>query len=818
MRFIGLIVPLVLAMFAAHAEDEGLLNKLLAPGPLIKGHAHLEGSDCLKCHDAGKGVPDVRCLECHKEIKRDVQVEHSLHGRVKQACHTCHADHKGRTFNSMAFDINTFDHGASTGYVLSGKHADLKCQECHTTKHGAKSVLAGKIRYFGQQTSCRSCHKKDDVHFFKGHFAKKDCAECHDPRSWKEFTKFDHERDTKYKLEGKHAELKCADCHGPAKKTRVVRYQWPQLEKSQCLSCHKDFHANRLSPRFRGGNCATCHTQKSWQIEKFDHDKTKFHLGGKHAELKCADCHKPKTRQTVKAIKDLDFTGLKVQCLACHKDFHQYPRGAAVKGIGPLNNCATCHNDKTWKEISRFDHSTFTRYPIDGKHLELKCADCHIPKKGRPIYKWPNLTTKTCENCHKSPHYGQFSDSLLKKSCTECHVTSGWMDFKGGKGVDHSKTRFPLTGAHAKTKCTDCHGQRPKQKFKFPSFEKEFCLDCHTNVHTRQFSSRLDTTKCSACHTTKSFTDRLEFDHSKTRYPLEGKHAQVRCEECHRPAGNKIALTKPNVSGLKFPRGKEFVPNEYQMPKVKSDECLSCHTDYHRGQLGDKCLSCHAVTGWKPIKFDHDKQSEFKLRGKHAEAGCRDCHKPIRNAFTVMNKKRYRVYRFKPLGQQCGDCHKDPHKGSFGKNCSECHTEKGWDITRDFHRNFTLTGVHYSLQCAECHKDGRKLAGLSQQCISCHLKDDVHSGTLPNCNECHRQQYWDVSAFRHSMTLFPLRGAHRTLDCTTCHITGTYRGLSYDCSSCHLSDAMGATSVIHNPIGNFMNCTNCHHNQFSFKN
>jgi hypothetical protein len=54
---------------AVSAESEGVLNRLLAPGPLIGGHKDLEKSDCLKCHDAGKGVPDSKCLDCHKDIK-----------------------------------------------------------------------------------------------------------------------------------------------------------------------------------------------------------------------------------------------------------------------------------------------------------------------------------------------------------------------------------------------------------------------------------------------------------------------------------------------------------------------------------------------------------------------------------------------------------------------------------------------------------------------------------------------------------------------------------------------------------------------------
>ncbi len=39
------------------------------------------------------------------------------------------------------------------------------------------------------------------------------------------------------------------------------------------------------------------------------------------------------------------------------------------------------------------------------------------------------------------------------RDCTVCHTTQQW---KGAK-FDHTKTRFPLTGAHITTSCAQCH-------------------------------------------------------------------------------------------------------------------------------------------------------------------------------------------------------------------------------------------------------------------------------------------------------------------------------------------------------------------------
>src|SRR5579872_385210 len=91
-------------------EDEGLLNRLLAPGPLISGHQDLEKNDCLKCHEAGKGISPDKCMECHKVIKDEVAVKKGYHGLTDKTCIDCHSDHKGRDYDSTIVNEKTFDH------------------------------------------------------------------------------------------------------------------------------------------------------------------------------------------------------------------------------------------------------------------------------------------------------------------------------------------------------------------------------------------------------------------------------------------------------------------------------------------------------------------------------------------------------------------------------------------------------------------------------------------------------------------------------------------------------------------------------------
>lgn len=824
-----LVLAPLLAAGIVWAQSEGILNKLLAPGPLIKGHADLEGKDCLKCHDAGKGVPDSKCLDCHKEIRPFVNSQRGFHGLTQQSCRECHADHKGRDFNTVVVDEKDFDHKQLTGYPLDGKHAKIRCTECHVSKRTKMVIRQNETRWLGATATCISCHSKDDIHFFKGQWAKKDCDACHSTSTWKPTSPFDHLKETKYELVGKHAELKCAECHIVNEKKKLSKYKWTDLKSAQCIACHENVHKKTLSARFQNGKCTTCHSQTKWKIPEFDHSVTRYPLRGKHAQIECTECHKQAPRVVAeKDHKNWKWLGLKSACLSCHKDEHRFGSHKMAR-FSPLNGCVTCHNESDWKQIHGFDHDKSTRYAIDGKHLELKCAECHLTRnaKAKPVvwlnpgvYKWAKLEEKTCENCHKNPHIGKFSAEVLKKKCTVCHITQDWFQMKGTKSFDHDKTRFPLTGAHTATTCKQCHTvpgkQAEKQVYKFKDAANGFCVECHKNVHKGAFTSKYAATACKVCHSTTDFVRRLEFNHDETQMRLNGAHKVAKCEACHAPTGNRMTLLTPNVNVKRFPAGKPFEHAKYIFSDLKNKDCLTCHSDVHKGQLGRDCMKCHTETEWKIAKFDHTENTDYPLRDKHAEVACKECHKPVKNKFVREMNKEVAVIQYADISKACVDCHKDVHKGNFGKQCQECHTERGWAITKGFHTNFTLTGIHYELECSECHVDGRKLAGLSQQCLACHQKDDVHFGTLPNCKDCHRQQFWEVTGFRHSMTQFPLRGAHRTLDCVECHTGGVYQGLNPECLSCHLQDALTATARVHS-IPQDADCARCHRQPFSWQ-
>ncbi len=116
------------ALLAGAPARAALLEGVLEPGDLIKGHAAAE-ADCENCHSHfSKKQQDELCVKCHthEDIGRDLAQKKGYHGKMKhQACAVCHADHKGRKANIIPLDEKKFDHDV-TNFKLEDKHKDVR--------------------------------------------------------------------------------------------------------------------------------------------------------------------------------------------------------------------------------------------------------------------------------------------------------------------------------------------------------------------------------------------------------------------------------------------------------------------------------------------------------------------------------------------------------------------------------------------------------------------------------------------------------------------------------------------------------------------
>jgi len=506
------ILALACFMFVLPIQAEA--NKLLMPGDVIKGHAKEEES-CEKCHKKfDKGAQARLCMDCHKDVGKDVRGKTGYHGRMEQGreCKDCHTEHKGRDAKVAEFDYSKFDH-ALTDYPLKGKHANakIKCEDCHKAEKKFSEAL----------NACNECHKKDDKH--KGSFGAK-CESCHVERDWKEIL-FDHDKKTKYPLIGKHKDATCGSCHkGDLFKDKL---------QMTCVSCHKKEDDKAHKGKF-GTRCESCHIEKGWKEILFDHDKTKYLLLGKHKEAKCTSCHKG----------DLYKDKIKVTtCVSCHKK----EDGKAHKGMFGTK-CESCHAERGWKVIL-FDHikETKSKYPLLGKHKETKCTSCH---KG-DLYK--DKLKDDCWSCHEKDdkHKGQEG-----KKCETCHKEDSW-----AKTIfNHDRmSKFPLLGRHGLVDCKKCH---IAVTFKDA---KSDCWSCHEkeDVHKRKLG-----TDCRMCHNSRDWKA-WDFNHDKTDFKLDGAHRKVGCYKCHQRQMSGAVVLSSSCGNC---HGRDDVHNGSY-----GSQCQRCH-------------------------------------------------------------------------------------------------------------------------------------------------------------------------------------------------------------------------------------------------
>ncbi|MEO8031609.1 MAG: hypothetical protein ABJC74_15270 [Gemmatimonadota bacterium] len=163
----------------------------------------------------------------------------------------------------------------------------------------------------------------------------------------------------------------------------------------------------------------------------------------------------------------------------------------------------------------------------------------------------------------------------------------------------------------------------------------------------------------------------------------------------------------------------------------------------------------------------------------------------------------------------------NPH-GNLSAPCSACHRAEGWTpvrISAQFDHGksgFPLTGAHAQANCRSCHRT-LDFQGVPTTCATCH--QDVHHGELgANCAQCHTvRSFIDQTTMvrNHQQTRFPLRGAHTTVDCRSCHQPTAQSQLRFVnrstvCADCHLEQFRATTDPNHAAGGFPMDCEQCH--------
>jgi hypothetical protein len=256
--------------------------------------------------------------------------------------------------------------------------------------------------------------------------------------------------------------------------------------------------------------------------------------------------------------------------------------------------------------------------------------------------------------------------------CSTCHTPEGWhlMDGKAtGRGFDHSRTGFPLTGRHRETPCAGCHqaGMRSLSRT---------CVSCHDDAHRGRLGQA-----CDRCHSAANWARTDVFArHRLTRLPLSGMHALADCSECHRETSDRL------------------------MRNVPAD-CFACHAkEYrsadthppHAGVAGDPtkpplptdCSQCHRATAWSPA---------FIATGTFTGAARSALVAPL------VHEALFRIRSGKHRGAECETCHVDTRSPRLVR-CDGCHAHSISELALDHRAPVSPSATG----CLTCHPGGAR--------------------------------------------------------------------------------------------------------------
>jgi hypothetical protein len=524
-------------------------------------------------------------------------------------CVDCHNDHHGRKFQMIRFEESTFDHLLS-GYALEGAHEVIDCRACHQPDLiSDPSIKIRENSFLGLETECISCH--EDVH---KETLSSDCSSCHSYESFSPASLFDH-NSSQFQLSGAHSSVDCISCHPITDSNGTQFQEFAGIAFGSCVDCHDDIHESKLP-----GNCTNCHTDDSFNRfigqSRFDHNLTVFELKGKHVRTNCFSCHSSESTpisifQDLKDIQEND-------CVSCHDDVHEGKLGGdcaschnengfetagmtsfnhgltdfPLEGMHQTVDCKGCHLDKLTDPISftncsdchsdfhegeftsfntnadcidchtvesPFDFTTYgldehneSTFPLEGSHIATPCFMCHVSEEDN--WSFRNIGTR-CIDCHDNIHGESIPTQYFpENNCNHCHEPESWVNIV----FDHRLTSWPLEGKHQEVDCKSCHFEDKEEgniKLTFSGIDIQ-CNSCHVDIHENQFNKG-GITDCSRCHNSESW-QASEFDHQLTAFPLDGKHQELNCNECHKEKETE----------------SETIFIEY---KIKKFGCIDCH-------------------------------------------------------------------------------------------------------------------------------------------------------------------------------------------------------------------------------------------------
>lgn len=323
--------------------------------------------------------------------------------------------------------------------------------------------------------------------------------------------------------------------------------------------------------------CAVSWWCESLIAAEFDHDATRFPLDGFHRFVECEVCH-----------INGRFKGTPKDCRSCHGGSSLIPGGGkSMHHILSSDNCADCHSESAWAQVTRFDHS----------QVIGNCYSCHngTQQTGKPVNHV--VSSNQCEACHNTLTWSvaRFDHSGITAVCSSCHNGQ----IATGKPGDHINTS---------AECDQCHSTRGWTPASFDhSNITGSCSSCHNGIDaTGKDSSHFVTNReCDYCHNTSSWSI-SRFIHQSSAYPGDHRRS-LDCDDCHRSNSETNVWRYPAYQ----PDCAACHANEYESDEHKKVDSPTIF--YNVSELRDCSGACHVYKDASLTEIGDFRSSQHRI-------------------------------------------------------------------------------------------------------------------------------------------------------------------------------------------------------------
>ena len=694
-----------------------------------------------------------------------------------------------------------FDH-QTTGFSLTGKHEDVRCETCHikgifkgTPKDCAschvqgnqRGALAKSAKHIPTTRACDACHGTSSFNAVLFSHANVDpgrCASCHNNVTSRG-KPADHVPTT----------ASCDACHSTVAFAPAVRFdhQAASFGSWTCTSCHdgrfaKGKPANHI-PTLASARCESCHQSaiaggfQSWSGGMMDHAG---YASG------CAQCHAAGVANSFYGVRIMSPASLTPphipsgdNCETCHQAIPAQlipATGAASVGAttfaggrmvhaGISSGCAQCHGPSI-TSASFYGVTPKTNAGLVPPHIPAgtNCEACHsnaIPAMPIPAAGAGSVGGTTFAN-------GQMSHAGITGGCAACHGPGiGASSFFGISAIVVMPPTTPAgPNAHipSSTACENCHqGSTPAGLLPANATRSAPGSAFATPVPTSGQIHAGVTGGCNACHDTgASWMGMSNYPISPATFVMGGRYTGFH--------------TRPTASASTFSVADPAHP--------ASGDCSQCHssTSYFDGAVKPanhiptaataQCTACHTTGDFSTLPT----LANIHANAPSTTSNCAQCHGAAAPSFAIPARG------FSVVGLPSNHI---PTSAS----CEACHVGAGSSVpTLPVPNGARFSGSAMShagitANCAACHGPGigastfAGITGIVAMPPTSPMGAGSHIPSSSSCESCHLGSLANVSGLIPASTT---RTAPGTLFATPLPTSSQiHAGVTSGCAGCH---------------------------------